>query len=306
MRSGVRACLIVGFFSAAAPSAMPAQEGTSPRAPAGASAAAPNPETGPMRLTDPPSLTISRLPADNPFGAAVEAPAAFTGKPVFTELAITIPLYAAIRVDRAGKVLDSRRPRDPIPSLSADEKKSFDRWTFDPARKSGQTVETWASVRLDLAAQIRAPKVEQFTLTPVTPTMPIPAPLEWGSDEAWYQSVRPGSPGEGAVPVEQVDTLPTPKKTRWDADSYKGPFSCRFWTKVNAAGKIERAIPIQVTDPILIGYMRQQMSAWQLRPARIAGQNADSWNELSLSGQIGYTTEIKQIANLRKTLISAP
>ena len=301
MRSRWRLALVAAALAALAPVPVRAQT-AAPAAPA----PAPTPETGPLRLTDPPSLTISRLPAENPFGATVEAPAAFVGKPVFTELTLTVPLYAAIHVDRAGKVLGSRRPRDPIPSLSADEKKSFDRWTFEPARKAGQPVETWASVRVDLTAQIRPPKLEQFTLTPVTPTTPIPAPFEWGADDAWYQSVRPGSLGEGALAVEQVDTLATPKKTKWDADSYKGPFSCRFWTKVNAAGKIERAIPIQVSDPLLIGYMRQQMSMWQLKPARISGQNADSWNELVLSGQIGYSTEIKQIANLRKTLISAP
>jgi len=28
----------------------------------------------------------------------------------------------------------------------------------------------------------------------------------------------------------------------------------------------------------------------------------DSWNDLSLTGQLGYSIEIKQIANLRKTL----
>jgi hypothetical protein len=292
-----------GFLALLAPMALVGQ--AAPPAGGGPPAAATF-DGGPMRLTDSPSLTISRLPDDNPFGAAVESAAAFPAKPVFTELAMTAPLYAALRVDRTGKVLEHRRARDPIPSLSADEKKSFDRWTFDPARRNGQPVETWASVRLDLSAEIRPPKVEQYTLTPVTPTTPIPKPLEWPADDVWYQSFRSAPLADNVISVEQVDTLPTPKKTRWDADSYKGPFSCRFWAKVSAAGKIERAVALQVSDPILIGYMRQQMSTWQLKPARIAGQNADSWNELVLIGQISYSTEIKQISNLRKTLVSGP
>ena len=296
-RAGLRA--IGGFLGALAPAALAAQP-----VPAATPAA---PAAGPLRLSEPPILTISRLPAENPFGAAVEAPAAFPGKPVFTEQALSVPFYAAMHVDRAGKVVESRRVRDPIPSLSADSKKSFDRWTFEPARKAGQPVETWACVRLDLAAEIRPPKIEQFALTPVTPAAPIPAPFEWGSDSAWYEHLPPAAGGGGnVVLVEQVDTLATPRKTKWDADSYKGPFSCRFWTKVNAAGRIERAVPIQISDPILIGYMRQQMSAWQLKPARAAGQNADSWNELVLTGQIAYSTEIKQIGNLRKTILAVP
>ena len=69
------------------------------------------------------------------------------------------------------------------------------------------------------------------------------------------------------VPVEQVDTTPVPKKTKWTADSYKGPFSCRLWVKVGAAGRVEKMIPIQVSDPVLIPYMRRTVSAWSIRPS---------------------------------------
>lgn len=251
-------------------------------------------------------LSVLQLPAENPFGATVDSPPAFNGKPALTELALAAPLYAAVRVDRSGKVLESRLLRDPIPSLAADSKKSFERWSFDPARKGDQPVETWASIRLDLAAEVRPPKLEHFTLTPVTPASPIPAPFAWGSDNSWYERVQPGPLPEGAVPVEQLDVLPTPRKTKWDADSFKGPFSCRFWARVNAAGRIERAIVIQVSDPVLIGYFRQQMSTWQLKPAAAGGQPADSWNELALSGQVSYSVEVRQIANLRKTILSTP
>lgn len=260
----------------------------------------------PLRITESPSLSVLELPAENPFGAKVDSPAAFNGKPAFTELPLAAPFYAALHVDRSGKVVESRLVRDPIPSLSAESKKSFDRWSFDPARKGGQPVETWASIRLDLAAEIRAPKLEHFGLTPVTPASPIPAPFAWGSDSSWYERVNAAPIPEGIVPVEQVDVLATPRKTKWDADSYKGPFSCRFWARVNAGGRIERAIVIQISEPLLIGYFRQQMSTWQLKPAVIAGQPADSWNELALTGQIGYSTEVKQIANLRKTILTNP
>lgn len=256
----------------------------------------------PLRIVDPPTVSIARLPAENPFGLEVEAPAALLPKPTFTEVVTTAALFAALRVDRSGRVTQSKRVRDPIPSLSADTRKSFERWVFDPARKSGQPVETWASVRLDLQIEVRTPKIEQITLAPVTPTSPIPVPFEWGSDAAWYENLKPSPPSDGTVPLEQVDTPPNPKKTKWDADSYKGPFSCRFWIKVNAAGRVEKSIPIQVSDPILILSMRRAMSSWLLRPARAKGRPADSWNELSLSGQTGYSVELKQIANLRKTL----
>jgi len=94
--------------------------------------------------------------------------------------------------------------RDPIPSLSADSKKSLDRWLFDPARKNGQPVETWRSFRLDLQIIILSPKIEQMSMTPVTPASPIPVPFEWGSDTGWYESLKVSPPSDGTIPVEQV------------------------------------------------------------------------------------------------------
>lgn len=286
--------------AAPAPSATPAAS-----TPA---AAAPVPATGaaaPLRLSDTPSVRVDKLPAENPFGLAVESPAALPPKPAFTEQIVEVPLYAAVHVDRAGKPVGLRRSRDPISSLAADEKKSFDRWVFEPARKGGQPVETWASFRLDLHVELKAPKIEQATLTPILPSTPLPAPFEWGSDQAWYDGIKAAPPADGTVAIEQVDTLAVPKKTKWDADSFRGPFSVRMWVRVTAAGRADRAIPIQVTDPVLLADVRKQIAGWQFHPARANGQPVDSWNELALSGQIGYSVDVKQIANLRKTLPDA-
>ena len=256
----------------------------------------------PLRLTEPPVVTTLKLPSDNPFGASLEAPPLAPPKPVFTEFVINAPFFGAMRVDRAGRVTQSKRVRDPIPSLQPDTKKSLDRWVFEPARKGGQPAETWASVRVDLAVEVRPPKLEQITLTPLTPASPIPAPFEWAPDAAWYDTLKTSGPSDGTVPIEQVDAPPNPKKTPWYADSYRGPFSCRLWVKVNATGHIEKVIPIQVSDPILIAYFRHELPLWPVRPARAKGQAVDSWNELAMSGNVGYSIEVKQILNLRKTI----
>src|SRR5215471_11066514 len=154
----------------------------------------------PLKLTDPPAISTMRLPADNPFGANVEAAAFPPPKPVFTETVVNAPFFGALRVDRAGRVTQTRRVRDPIPSLAADSKKSLDRWTFEPAKKGGQPVDTWASARLDLAVTVKPPKIEQIMMTPVTPSSPIPAPFEWGSDDAWYAGLKVTPPSDGTIP----------------------------------------------------------------------------------------------------------
>ncbi len=284
-------------LAAQAPAATPAPAAASPSSSSAAPAG-----IAPLKVTEVPVVTTLRLPSDNPFGASVEAPALAPPKPVFSEFVVAASFFGAMRVGRAGKVTQSRRVRDPIPSLAPDTKKSLDRWVFEPARKAGQATETWASVRVDLTVEVRPPKVEQLTLTPVTPSTPIPTPFEWAPDAAWYDSLKVSPPSDGAMAVEQVDSPANPKKTPWYADSFRGPFSCRLWVKVNAGGHVEKVIPIQISDPILIPYLRHELPLWPVRPARARGQAVDSWNELAMSGTVGYSIEVKQILNLRKTL----
>ncbi|MDQ5857618.1 MAG: hypothetical protein M3542_04980, partial [Acidobacteriota bacterium] len=200
-----------------------------------------------------------------------------------------------------GRPMGSRPERDPIPSLADEAQRSLARWTFDPGRKGAETVETWGSLRLDLQVEINAPRSVQSVLTPIGPATPVPVPLLWPSDDVWLVG-RKAPPTDGTTPLETLDSPPMPKKTAWDADSYKGPFSAKFWVKVKSTGIVEKAIPLAASDPVLLAYLRRAMSSWAFRPAQANGGPVDSWNELVLSGQIAYDVELKQIASLRRTL----
>jgi hypothetical protein len=276
-----------------------------PAAPVPAVVAAPAaPAAPPARVTDAPMLAVLQAPPDNPFGLAAEVPAATPPKPAFVDGVVNGASYVAARIDPTGRVMGVREQRDPIPSLRGEVQRSLSRWVFDPARKGPENVETWAAMRLDIEVQIDAPRSVQTTLTPVTPSSPIPRPYPWLPDNAWLET-RKGNPPEGGVPLESVDSPPLPKKTPWDADSYKGPFSARLWVKVNSTGIVEKVIPLEISDPILLPYLRRAISTWAFRPARAGGGAVDSWNELNLSGQVAYKVELKQIASLRRSLFGS-
>ena len=271
--------------------------------PAGSSTRLPPPVPIPiLRLADPPVVSVETLPTDNPFATPADAPAMAPVKPVYADLKIATSLFAAVRVDAKGKPISVRRARDPIPALAAQTQTSLLRWAFDPGKKAGQAVETWASLRLDLVAEIDAPKVETLLLTPILPSTPIPKPLDWGSDPAWLESVKPPPPTEGVLPIEQLDTPPVPRKQPWSSSSYKGPFSVKFWVRINPAGHVEKSIPIQASEPVLIAYFRKTMETWAFRPARAGNAGVATWNELVLAGTFDYSTELKMTTTLRQSL----
>ncbi|MDQ5872246.1 MAG: hypothetical protein M3547_08600 [Acidobacteriota bacterium] len=255
----------------------------------------------PARVSDPSTLAILQAPGENPFGLVAQTPATLPSKLTFVDAIVTAAKFVSVRVDRTGRPMGSRPERDPIPSLADESQRSLARWTFDPGRKGADNVETWGSLRLDLQVEIDAPRSVQGVLTPVTPATLVPRPLSWPSDEVWLEG-RNAPPTDGTIPLETLDAPPMPRKTPWDADSYKGPFSAKFWVKVTSTGNVEKAIPLQASDPVLLAYLRRAMSSWAFRPAQANGGPVDSWNELILSGQVGYDVELKQIASLRRTL----
>jgi hypothetical protein len=268
---------------------------TVPSAPTPAAATA-------LQIRDTPVILVARLPSENPFGSTAQVPAALPQKLNFVDGAVSVGDFVSVHVDAAGKAVAVRRERDPIPSLSAEELKSLSRWVFSPARKAGLAVDTWGAYRIELYTEIRAPKIMQVAFVPITPSTPIPTPFSWPSDNDWLESRRPPPPTDTTVPIDEVDLAPIPQKTPWSADSFKGPFSVKFWVHVDKAGHIDRAIPLEVSDPALLSYFRKAMGTWAIRPAMTDGAPVESWNELVLSGQISFSPEIKQIAALRRPL----
>ena len=168
--------------------------------------------------------------------------------------------------------------------------------------KAGAPVETWASVRLDLQIEVR-PREEQVVLTPITPATPLPPPFDWGDDTKWFEAYKVTPPTDGTVPLEDVEKPPTPKKMKWSADSYKGPFSCKAWIRVSPDGLVQQDDP----DPGRAIRSSSRTCARRsrhgrcVRPAsRVSRSNPGA--SCRVTGNISYSIDLKQVNNLRKTL----
>jgi hypothetical protein len=296
---------LYGRAVAQAPAPAPTAAPAATAATASAETAAGRPAAplgAPLKITEAGTTLVARFPTDNPFGSAVDSPAMPPVKPVIPKILMTDEMYVAIRVDAKGKSTSFKRVRDPIPSIGADTQKSFLRWVFDPPKKGGQPVDTWTSVKLDLAMEVDPLKIEVLQLTPVTREAPIPTPFEWPAAAAWFEAQKPAPPTDGAVPLEQLDVPPAPRKTPWSADSFNRSITVKLLVRITAAGKVDRMVPLQVADPFLIPYLKKGLALLVFKPARVGNANIDSWNEALLTGTIDTSIELKQILSLRKSL----
>lgn len=303
--AAVLICLGVrGWAAAQTPPPAPAPAPAPAETPAGKPSV---PLGAPLKITESGSTLVARFPTDNPFGATLDSPAMPPVKPVIPKLQMVDEMYVSIRVDAKGKATSFRRLRDPIPSLAADTQKSFLRWAFNSPKKGGQPVDTWTSLKLDLAMEVDPLKIDVLQLTPVTKESPIPTPFEWPAAAVWLDAQKVSPPTDGAVPLEQLDVPPAPVKTPWSADSLKHPINLKLLVRISAAGKVDRLVPLQVSDPFLIPYLRKGLPLLVFKPARAGNANIESWNEVLLTGTIDTSIDLKQIVSLRKSLVgSAP
>ena len=224
-------------------------------------------------------------------------------KPVTADGVVPTSLFAAIRVDPKGKaVLGAPRARSDPVARGADAALAH-ALDLRAARTQGRP----AGGQRGLAAPRSRPPRSTLRRSSrcscyadhVGDADPAAERLGHGRGVA-RERRSPAAPVEGTLPIEQLDTPPVPKKQPWSSSSYKGPFSVKFWVRINASGHVEKSDPVSASDPVLVAYFRKAIASWLFRPARAGNAAVATWNELSLSGQIAYSTDLKLTTSLRQ------
>jgi hypothetical protein len=124
-------------------------------------------------------------------------------------------------------------------------------------------------------------------------------PSRW--DEGWVETAPPLADLRGAEKVESLDTAPLPKRTKWYADRFKGPFDAKLWIEVSPAGKATRIVPVEMKDAALLGYFKAAIARWSFTPAKKADQAISCWGMLDLSGTISYDISLLRTASIKKS-----
>ena len=280
----MRIALRTALFLAAFPGLLPAQTPEPPATPA-----------------DPVRPVVMALPERNPFTCDADTGAAIATRELPSGVEATIPEFVSFRLDHTGKIEDVLLVHDPIPSLAAQQRESFKKWEFLPPKKASVELAGWSTVRLDLKFEYSRPQITRADFLPVTATTPVPdvLPVRW--DEGWIETAPPLTDLHGAEAVEALDMPPLPKKTKWYADRFKGPFQLKLWIEVSPAGKATRIVPVEVKDAALMGYFRGAISRWNFAPARKGGQAISCWGMLDLAGTISYDVSLLRSASIKKS-----
>jgi len=235
-----------------------------------------------------------------------ETPSGIVSRDFPSGVTVTIPEYVALRLAVTGTIEEVLFVHDPIPSLEPQERASFQKWEFLPAKKGGVAVAGWATVELDLKVDYSKPQITRAALVPVTATDPFPAPIVERWDQSWVTTAVPLADLKGAESADTLDQPALPKKTKWYADRYKGPFAVKFWLEISESGRATRLVAVDLKDAVLLPYLEKAISHWTFTPAKRQGQAVACWNVLDLAGTIGYDIDLVRASSIKKSVGFGP
>jgi hypothetical protein len=263
----------------------------------------------PLLAADAPEAPVSLLPMPeaNPLACGADTPGGLVTRDFPSGVEVTIPAFAAVRVNATGAIEEVLLVHDPIPSLEPQVRQSFLKWEFLPPKKGGAPVAGWATIELDLKFEYSRPQIARANLVPVGPSDAVPAARAERWDESWLTTAPALADLKGAESAEALDQPALPKRTKWYADRYKGPLAVKLWVEIGETGHALRLAPVEVKDAALLPYLSRAIGHWTFTPARKDGKALTCWALLELDGTISYDVSLVRAASIKKSVgFSAP
>lgn len=237
-------------------------------------------------IPDPAKPAPAVVPYVHPLYRPLEQPPKLVDRPAPTDFEGRAVLAIAVRIEETGRVSDMQAVEPPLRGIGAQVPPLAPRWTFDPAKKDGRPVRTWASYGIDLNVELEKATWASFSLLPLTAEEPIARIVPEATGETWMlrypKEVEPRD--SSVVSIEDVDFLPIPKKTPWKSESTRLKSRLTALVLVSPTGQIARIVPTgTATEPLAMTWLRQMAAKWKVTPALSGGKPVESWMVLDAS-----------------------
>jgi len=260
-------------------------------------------------IPDPPGLAPVSVIYSNPLYQGFETPPRVLEIPQAQNYRGKAIFYFALSLDEAGKVLDVEAIDPPLKGMAPAAASLARTWTFEPAKKEGKPVRTWASFGLDLSLDLENPVFTSFSLLPVGKDDPIPVLVKDYPGETGILRFPKAPPDvDGTLSIEEVDFLPTARRVPWKFEPIRLKSRVTALLEVSEKGTVDRVIPTGPTsEPFTVNWIRQQAAKWKIAPAFSRGAPQRSWMALDVGAEydVGRAKELAK-RFLKKNLKGAP
>ena len=224
-------------------------------------------------------------PADNPFGKPADAPAAIPPKLTFTDATLSAGFFVSVHVDPTGKA--ARRAARARSDSVARRRVAEIVLALDvrsPARKAASPSTPGARTASISRSTIRSPKIVQMAFDAGHRRRRRSRSRSSGRPTpTWLDSRKPGAArGRLDRRSSRSTRRRSRRRRRGRPTPTRGRSRVKFWVRVDKTGQIDKAIPIEVSDPVLLALLPpvdERLGDPAGADRRRAGRTR--WNELT-------------------------
>lgn len=263
-----------------------------------------------LALPDPAKPAPAEIRYAHPLYKALDAPPKLVDRPAPQDFETLTTLVLSLKLDESGQVADIVAVEPPLKGLATAAAPLVPKWRFQPAKKDGRAVKTWATYGVSLLVEAERAVVSSFSLLPVGATDPLPAvAVETAGDEWMARYPKEVSPrDETIVSIEDVDFLPVPEKTSWRFDATRLRSTVTALVEVSPAGTVARLVPTgPPVESFVVAWFRKMASAWRLSAGLAGGKPVASWMKLEATLDFNVVSaKEKGKRSIKKNLRASP
>ena len=235
-------------------------------------------------------LLPAEVPAVHPLWRPLETPPRLETPGPLPSLETRTTLYVAVKLSENGRAAEAVAVEPPLRAFTTPIPGLIPRWRFEPAKKGGKPVATWATWAVELAVELSKGLFSTFDLKPVGKDEPLPKVVPEVAGDPWLakfpKSVTPPEPG--VVSVEELDAPPELDSNKWSFEPARLRARVTALLEISETGAVSRIVPTgEFDEALLIAWLRKIAAGWRLSPATAGGKPVASW--ASLDATLDYT-----------------
>lgn len=203
-----------------------------------------------------PEIEIMKIPDETPFYKPLDSPPKISKENLSSTILIEGEVTLSVLIDPTGKPKKAKIYQSDFPQFSNQILKDFAVWSFTPPKKSGQVVNTWASLNLRFKSKYKW-DIITMSFLPVEKGEKTPEFIRYGFIKEKVPVELIDKKFTDAYNIKEIDELPSLKKWDFNFQDFEGKETIKGILWVSKEGKVLGFQATQIQTPALIPFLEE-------------------------------------------------
>lgn len=236
-----------------------------------------------------PEIEIMKIMDETPFYKPLDLPPKISKEDLSSTIQIEGEVTLSVLIDPSGKPKKAKIYQSDFPQFSNQILKDFAVWSFTPPRKSGQVVNTWASLNLRFKSKYKW-DIITMSFLPVEKGEKCPDFIKYGFIKESVPEELIEKKFSDAYNIKEIDDLPSLKKWDFNFQDYQGKETIKGILWVSKEGKVLGFQATQIQTPGLIPYLENIFKMeLQFTPPTYKGIPTDAFLKVEINATYSLT-----------------